>query len=81
MVNELLSTWAPRAKFVGDLTALEIVPRNSPSVMSHIAADIQSFAEMNNMELNPDHNKCRDMIVDFLQFNSIVFWNLSSLVQ
>ena len=29
MVNDLLSTWSPRAKFVDDLTALEIVPRNS----------------------------------------------------
>ena len=72
MVNEMLSTRVPRAKFVDDLTALEIVPRNSPSVMSHIVADIQSFAEMNNMELNPDHDKCKDMIVDFLQFNSSV---------
>ena len=70
MVNELLSTWVPRAKFVDDLTALEIVPRNSPSVISHIVADIQSLAEMNNMELNPD--KCKDIIVDFLQFNSSV---------
>jgi hypothetical protein len=26
MVNELLSAWGPRAKFVDDLTALEIVP-------------------------------------------------------
>ena len=38
--------------------------------MSHIVANIQSFAEMNNMELNPD--KCKDMIVDFLQFKSSV---------
>ena len=45
MVNELLSTWVPRAKFVDDLTALEIVPRNSPSVISHIVADIQSTEE------------------------------------
>ena len=70
MVNELLSTWIPRAKFVDDLTALEIVPRNSPSVMSQVVADIQSFAEMNNMELNP--GKCKDMIVDFLHFNTSV---------
>ena len=53
MLNELLFTWIPRAKFVDDLTALEIVPRNSPCVMNHIVTDIQSFAEMSNMELNP----------------------------
>ena len=70
-MNELLSTWVPHAKLVDDLTALEIVPRNLPSVLSHIVADIQSFAEMNNMELNSD--KCKDsLIVDFLQFNSSV---------
>ena len=39
--------------------------------MSHIVADIQSFAETNNMELNP--SKCKDMIVDFLHFNANVF--------
>ena len=66
MVNELFSTWIPRAKFIDDLTVLEIVPRNSPSVMSHIVADIQSFAEMNNMELNP--GKCKNMIVNFLHY-------------
>ncbi len=70
MVNELLSMWGPRAKFVDDLTALEIVPRNSPSFMSHIVADIQSIVDMNNMELNP--GKCKEIIVDFLQFNSSV---------
>ena len=47
--------------------------------MSHIVADIQSVAEMNNMELNPD--KSKGMIVDFIQSKTVVFWNLSSLVQ
>ena len=56
----------PRAKFVDDLTALEIVLRNSPSVVNHIVADMQSFAKINNMELNP--GKCKDTIVDFLHF-------------
>ena len=36
MVNDLLSRWRPRAKFVDDLTALEIIPRNSPSMMNFI---------------------------------------------
>ena len=38
--------------------------------MSHIVANIQSFAEVNNMELNP--NECKDMIIDFLQYNTSV---------
>ena len=58
----------PRAKFVDDLTVLGILPRNSPSVMNNIVADIQSFTLMNNIELNPDKGKY--MIVDFLQFNT-----------
>ena len=70
MVNELLSTWIPCAKFVDDLIALKIVPRNSPSVMSHVVADIRSFAEMNNMGLNS--GKCKDMIVNFLHNNTSV---------
>jgi hypothetical protein len=70
MVNELLSAWGPRAKFVDDLTALEIVPRNSPFLMNHIVADIHSFAEVNNMKLNP--GKCKEMIVNFLHFNASV---------
>ena len=70
MVNELLSAWGPRSKFVDDLTALEIVPRNSPSLMNHVVADIHSFAEVNNIKLNPA--KCKDMIVNFLHFNASV---------
>ena len=34
MVNDLVSSWSPRAKFVGDLSVVEIVPRNSPSVLN-----------------------------------------------
>ena len=36
MVNDLLSCWRPRAKLVDDLTALEIIPRNSPSTMKFV---------------------------------------------
>ena len=52
MVNDLASSWAPRTKFVDDLTILEIVPRNSPSVLNFIVDDIQSFAVdiANNIE-------------------------------
>ena len=35
MVSEILSTWVLLDNVVDDLNALEIVPRNSPSVMSH----------------------------------------------
>ena len=68
MISELISTWGPRIKFVDDLTALEIVPRNSPSYMNHIVSDIQTFACHNNMKLNLE--KCKEMTVDFLQYNA-----------
>ena len=68
MANDLIPTWGPRIKFVDDLTAMEIIPRNSPSLMEFVVADIQSFARNNNMKLNP--GKCKDMIVDFLQYNT-----------
>ena len=36
MVDDLVSSWVPRAKYVDDLTVLEVVPRNSPSVLNFI---------------------------------------------
>ena len=49
---------------------ISLVPRNFPSVMNHIIVDIKSFAEKNNMEMNP--SKCKDMIVDFLHFQIVI---------
>ena len=68
MVNDLVNDWRPRAKFVDDLTLLEVIPRNSPSVMCHIVSDVQEFASNNNMQLNP--KKCKEMRVSFLHYNS-----------
>ena len=68
MVNDLVNDWRLRAKFVDDLTLLEVIPRNSPSVMSHIVSDVQEFASNNNMQLNPI--KCKEMRVSFLHYNS-----------
>ena len=70
MVNDLLSHWRPRAKFVDDLTALEIIPRNSPSMMNFIVDDTQRFAVKNNMCLNPP--KCKSMTINFLHYKSCV---------
>ena len=40
MVNDLLPNWCLRVKFVDDLTVLEIVPRNSPSLLGYIVSDV-----------------------------------------
>ena len=53
-----------------DLTVLEVVPRNSPSLLNVVVDDIHAFAVNNNMRLNPC--KCKSMTVDFLHYNSCV---------
>ena len=53
-----------------DLTVLEVVPRNSPSLLNVVVDDIHAFAVNNNMRLNP--RKCKFMTVDFLHYNSCV---------
>lgn len=70
MVNDLVSAWAPRAKYVDDLSVVEIIPRNSPSVLNYIVNDMNSYACHNNMRLNP--RKCKVLTVDFLHYNSCV---------
>ena len=70
MVNDLVQSWGARIKFVDDLTVLEVVPRNSPSLLNVVVDDIDAFAVNNNMRLNPD--KCKSMTVDFLHYNSCV---------
>ena len=53
-----------------DLTVLEVVPHNSPSLLNVVVDDIHAFAVNNNMCLNP--RKCKSMTVDFLHYNSCV---------
>ena len=67
MVNDLVQSWGARIKFVDDLTVLEVVPRNSPSLLNVVVDDIHAFAVNNNMRLNP--RKCKSMTVDFLHYN------------
>ena len=67
-VNDLVSSWFPRAKYVDDLTVLEVVPRNSPSMLNFVVNEIESYAISNNMRLNP--LKCKELSVDFLRYNS-----------
>ena len=70
MVNDLVQSWGARIKFVDDLTVLEVVPRNSPSLLNVVVDDIHAFAVNNNMRLNP--RKCKTLTVDFLHYNSCV---------
>ena len=70
MVNDLVQSWGARIKFVDDLTVLEVVPRNSPSLLNDVVDYIHAFAVNNNMRFNP--RKCKTVTVDFLHYNSCV---------
>ena len=72
MVNDLVNTWSKRAKYVDDLTILEIIPRNSPSYLNCIVDDIQCFSHCNNMRLNPA--KYKAMTIGFLDYNLSCTW-------
>ena len=52
MVNDLVQSWGVRIKFVDDLTVLEVVPRNSPSLLNEVVDYIHAFAVNNNMPVN-----------------------------
>ena len=70
MVNDLVQSWGARIKFVDDLTVLEVVPRNSPSLLNDVVDYIHAFAVNSNMRFNP--RKCKTVTVDFLHYNSCV---------
>ena len=68
MSSDFLQYRLPRAKYMDDLTAIEIIPRNTPSVLPSIVLQLQSFASSSNMCLNPV--KCKVLAVDVLHYNS-----------
>ena len=51
LVNPLLKDWNGRLKFVDDTTALEVVPRCSPSVMPLVVDDISQFSSTGYIDL------------------------------
>ena len=71
LVNQLLNNWHGRIKFVNDLTAFEIIPRGSPSLLPIVVNEISQFASKRGMELNP--KKCKEMIITFLKYNHTCF--------
>ena len=66
LVNRLVRNWPNRIKYVDDTTIYESIPRCSPSYLPCIANEISDFASNRGMRLNP--TKCREVIVNFLQF-------------
>ena len=66
LINPLLKDWNGRIKFVDDATALEIIPRCSPSLMPILVDEISLFASSRGMKLNS--KKCKEMIISFLKY-------------
>ena len=53
MTNRLLSDWKLiHIKYVDDTSAIEILPRNSISLLNSAVSDIHQFAMDHNMRLN-----------------------------
>ena len=67
LVNPLLKDWQGRIKFVDDTTAVEIIPRCSPSLLPIVVNEISTFASNRGMELN--HKKCKEMVISFLKYD------------
>jgi hypothetical protein len=70
MTNGLIADWPLRIKFVDDTSALEILPRNSISLLNYVVMDIHEFASSHNMKLNP--GKCKEMFINFMQDHNIL---------
>ena len=68
MANRLLSDWKLPIKFVDDTSAIEILPRNSISLLSSAATDIHRFTIDHNMRLNPP--KCKEMLTNFMHYSN-----------
>ncbi len=49
-------------------TAMEIIPRCSPSLLPIFVNEISTFASNRGMELN--HKKCKEMVISFLKMMS-----------
>ena len=67
MTNKLLSDWRLRIKYVDDTSALEIISRNSPSLLNVVASYIHNFAIAHNMRLNTI--KCKEMHINVLRIS------------
>ena len=70
MTNNLLRSWNLRIKFVDDTTVLEIIPRNSISLLGFAANDIHRFSINHKMKLNP--TECKEMTINFMTNHNLI---------
>ena len=69
MTNNLSADWHLRFKFVDDMSAIEILPRNSISLLNSIVSDIHKFSMDPNMSLNSI--KCKEMLINFISYPNL----------
>ena len=63
MINDLLSGWQDRWKYVDDTNVAECIRPNCPSHLQEVVNDITTWTMNNNMKLNI--TKCKELIIDF----------------
>ena len=62
MTNNPLADWHPRVKFVDDTSVIEMLPRNSISLLNSTVSDIHNFSMDQNMRINPI--KFKEMLIN-----------------
>ena len=53
-----------RSKYVDDTTAIEIIPRNSISILDLVVREIHDYCIEHKMKLNK--KKCKEMYIHFI---------------
>ena len=67
MVNDLLTEWPDRWKYVDDCTVTESIPPHCNSNLQDLVDYIYNWTIANNMKLNVD--KCKEMVIEFSKEN------------
>ena len=67
LVNGMAAKCKRRVKYVDDPTAMEIIPRCSPSYLPFTVSDIYTYAFLRGMKLSS--KKCKEMIINFMQYS------------
>ena len=63
MINDLLTDWNNRGKYVDDSTITESVRPDTNSTLQELVDIIYKWTIANNMKLNI--SKCKELIIDF----------------
>ena len=67
LVNGMAAKFKSRIKYVDDATAMEVIPRCSPSYLPFTVSDIYTYASLRGMKLNS--KKCKERIINSMQYS------------